>query len=53
MVVALLVVAAIAAISWLVGSKGWGTVQKLIFWVVLLVVLWVVVAVGGVPQPSG
>ena len=53
MTIALLVVAAVAAVAWLVGSKGWGTVQKLIFWVALLVVLWVLLAVGGVPQPSG
>ena len=53
MVVALLLVAAIAAIWWLVGHKGWGAVQTLVFWVVLLVVLWVLVAVYGVPQPSG
>jgi hypothetical protein len=53
MVVALLLVAAIAAIWWLVRHKGWGAVQKLVFWVVLLVVLWVLVAVYGVPQPSG
>jgi purine-cytosine permease-like protein len=53
MVVALLLVAAIAAIWWLVGHKGWGAVQKLVFWVVLLVVLWVLVAVYGVPHPSG
>jgi hypothetical protein len=53
MVVALLLVAAIAAIWWLAGHKGWGAVQKLVFWVVLLVVLWVLVAVYGVPHPSG
>ncbi len=33
--------------------KGWGAVQNLVFWVVLLVVLWVLVAVYGVPHPSG
>ena len=38
-VVALLLVAAIAAIWWLVRRKGWGAVQRLVFWVVLLVVL--------------
>lgn len=53
MVVALLLVAAIAAIWWLVGHKGWGAVQKLVFWEVLLVVLWVLMAVYGVPHPSG
>ena len=53
MTIVLLVVAAIAAVSWLVGRKRWGTVQKLIFWVALLLVLWVLVAVGGVPQPAG
>ena len=53
MVVALLLVAAIAAIWWLVGHKGWGTVQKAVFWAVLVAVLWVLVAAGGVPHPSG
>ena len=52
MVVALLLVAAIAAISWLVGHKRWGTVQKLVFWVVLVAALWVLVTVFGVPHPS-
>jgi hypothetical protein len=53
MTVALLVVGAIAAVCWLVGHKGWGIGWKLVFWVALLAVLWVLVAVGGVPQPSG
>ena len=53
MTIALLVVAAVAAVAWLVGSTGWGIGWKLVFWVALLVVLWVLVAVGGVPQPSG
>jgi hypothetical protein len=43
MVVALLVVAAIGAVWWLVGHKGWGVVQKVVFWVVLAAVLLVVV----------
>jgi hypothetical protein len=53
MVVALLLVAAIAAIWWLVGHKGWGAVQKVVFWVVLLAILWVVVARYSAPHPGG
>ncbi len=52
MVVALLLVAAIAAIWWLVGHKGWGAVQKVVFWVVLLAVLWVVVTRYSAPLPG-
>jgi hypothetical protein len=53
MVVALLLVAAIAAIWWLVGHKGWGAVQKAVFWVVLLAILWVVVTRYSAPHPGG
>jgi hypothetical protein len=53
MVVALLLVAAIAAIWWLVGHKGWGAVQKVVFWVVLLAILWVVVTRYSAPHPGG
>jgi hypothetical protein len=51
--IALLVVAAIAAIWWLVGHKGWGAVQKVVFWVVLLAILWVVVTWYSAPHPGG
>lgn len=51
--IALLVVAAIAAIWWLVGHKGWGTVQVVVFWVVVVVVLWVVVTRYSAPHPGG
>jgi hypothetical protein len=53
MVVALLLVAATAAVWWLVGHKGWGAVQKVVFWVVLLAVLWVVVTRYSAPHPGG
>lgn len=53
MVTALLVVAAIAAIWWLVDHKGWGTVQVVVFWVVVVVVLWVVVTRYSAPHPGG
>ena len=53
MVVALLLVAAIAAIWWLVRHKGWGVVQKVVFWVVLLAVLWVLVTRWSPPHPGG
>ena len=53
MVVALLLVAAIAAIWWLVGHKGWRAVQKVVFWVVLLAILWVVVTRYSAPHPGG
>jgi hypothetical protein len=53
MVVALLLVAAIAAIWWLVGHKGWGAGQKVVFWVVLLAILWVVVTRYSTPHPGG
>ena len=53
MVVALLLVAAIAAIWWLVGHKGWGAVQKVVFWVVLLAILWVIVTRYSAPHPGG
>jgi hypothetical protein len=53
MVVALLLVAAIAAIWWLVGRKGRGAVQKVVFWLVLLAVLWVVVTRYSAPHPAG
>ena len=53
MAIALLLVAAAATIWWLVGHKGWGTVQKIVFWVVVVAALWILVAVYGVPQPAG
>ena len=53
MVVALLLIAAIAAVWWLVGRKGWGVVQKVVFWVVLLAILWVVVTRYSAPHPGG
>jgi hypothetical protein len=53
MVIALLVVAAIAAIWWLVDHKGWGTVQVVAFWVVVVAVLWVVVTRYSAPVPGG
>jgi hypothetical protein len=53
MVIALLVVAAIAAIWWLVDHKGWGTVQGAVFWVVVVVVVWVVVTRYSAPVPGG
>jgi hypothetical protein len=30
-----------------------GTVQKIVFWVVVVAALWILVAVYGVPQPAG
>jgi hypothetical protein len=53
MVVALVLVAAVAAIWWLVGHKGWGAVQKVVFWVVLIVALCVVVKFYSPPHPAG
>jgi hypothetical protein len=53
MVVALLLIAAIAAVWWLVGRKGWGVVQKAVFWVVLLAILWVVATRYSAPHPGG
>jgi hypothetical protein len=52
-VTALLVVGAIAVVWWLVGRKGWGTVQKVVFWVVVAAVLLVVVKFYVPPNPGG
>lgn len=51
--VVLILVAAIAAIWWLLGHKGWGAVQKVVFWVVLVGVVWVVVNFYVPPHPGG
>jgi hypothetical protein len=53
MVVALLVVAAIAAVWWAADHKGWGVVQQVVFWVVLVAVLWVLVTRYSAPVPKG
>jgi len=52
-VVALLVVAAIAAVWWLAGHKGWGAFQTVVFWVVVAAVLWVVATRYSAPYPGG
>jgi hypothetical protein len=52
-VVAVLVVGAIAAVWWLVGGKGWGAAQKVVFWAVLLAVLWVLVTRWSPPHSGG
>jgi uncharacterized protein involved in response to NO len=51
--IVLVLVAAVAAIWWLVRHKGWGTVQKVVFWVVVAAVLWVVVNFYSTPHPGG
>jgi len=51
--IVLVLVAAGAAIWWLVRHKGWGTVQKVGFWVVVVAVLWVVVNFYSAPHPGG
>jgi hypothetical protein len=53
MAIALLLLAVAAAIWWLVGHKGWGTLQKVVFWLVVVAVLGVLVALYGLPQPAG
>jgi len=51
--IVLVLVAAGAAIWWLVRHKGWGTVQKVVFWVVVVAVLWVVLNFYSAPHPGG
>jgi hypothetical protein len=51
--VALVLVAAGAAVWWLARHKRWGAGGKLVFWVALLVVLWVVVTRYSPPHPEG
>ena len=52
-VIALLLVAAGAAIWWLVGHKGWGVTQHVVFWVVVAAVVWVLVTRWSPPHPGG
>jgi purine-cytosine permease-like protein len=52
-VIVLVLVAAGAAIWWQVGHKRWGAVGRLVFWVVLLAVVWVLVSLFGPPHPAG
>lgn len=49
--IVLVLVAAGAAIWWQVGHKRWGAVRRVVFWVVLVAVLWVVVNRYSAPYP--
>ena len=51
--IVLLLLAAGAYIWWLVRHKGWGTGQKVVFWVVVVVVVWVVLDFYSAPHPGG
>ena len=51
LVLVLALVGAVAAIWWQVRHGKWGLVRKVVFWVVLVVVLWVLVNYYSVPHP--
>ena len=48
----LVLVGAGAAIWWRVSHEQWGLVRRVVFWVVLVVVLWVLVNYYSVPLPE-
>ena len=52
MAIALILVAAGAAIWWHVGHEKWSLVRRLVFWVVLVAVVWVVVNRYAPPLPE-
>ena len=49
---ALVLVGAGAAIWWRVSHAKWGLVRRVVFWVTLVVVLWVLVNYYSVPLPE-
>jgi hypothetical protein len=51
--IALVLVAAGAAVWWYVDHEKWGLVGRLVFWVVLLAVLWMLVTRYSAPHPEG
>ena len=50
MAIALILVAAGAAIWWHVGHEKWGLVRRVVFWIALAAVLWVLVNYYSVPH---
>jgi hypothetical protein len=52
LVLVLVLVGAGAAIWWRVSHAKWGLVRRVVFWVVLVVVLWVLVNYYSVPLPA-
>jgi hypothetical protein len=52
LVLVLVLVGAGAAIWWRVSHAKWGLVRRVVFWVVLVVVLWVLVNYYSVPLPE-
>jgi hypothetical protein len=52
LVLVLVLVGASAAIWWRVSHAKWGLVRRVVFWVVLVVVLWVLVNYYSVPLPE-
>ena len=52
LVLVLVLVVAGAVIWWQVSHKNWGLVRRMVFWVVLVAVLWVLVNWYSVPHPE-
>jgi len=52
LVLVLVLVGAGAAIWWRVSHAKWDLVRRVVFWVVLVVVLWVLVNYYSVPLPE-
>jgi len=52
-VLVLVLVGAGAAIWWQVSHEKWGLVRRVVFWVVLMAVLWVLVNWYSPPHPAG
>jgi hypothetical protein len=51
-VLVLVLVGAGAAVWWQLGHERWGLVRRVVFWVVLVAVLWVLVNWYSVPHPA-
>ena len=49
----LVLVVAGAVVWWRVGYTRWGLVTRVVFWLVVVAVLWVLVNFYSVPQPGG
>jgi hypothetical protein len=52
-VVVLVLVVAGAVIWWLVGYKKWSPVRRVVFWLVVAALLWVIVNFYVPPHPAG
>jgi fatty acid desaturase len=49
----LVLVVAGAVVWWRVGYARWGLVTRVVFWLVVVAVLWVLVNYYSMPQPGG